>query len=137
MAIKRKEEDVVKQLSTYADGITIFSLGQSIAFTLAVGGQAELARHVQGHRCIVYAVVMFSFFIYVALVAGCHRSENRLTADPKESSIGKAIVTIRRVRFAILALAAALSLFITYSTIPKAAHSGSLTRRCTCSSLAT
>lgn len=118
MAVKRDEKDVVKQLSTYADGITVFSFVQSVAFAFAVGDKPHLAKNLEKGRWWAYGAIIMAYLVYSVLIHPCHQSEDRLTDNPENSPLAKAITLVRAARYVIVALAALLAAGITYSTTP-------------------
>ncbi len=108
MAIKRSEEEVLNQLTKYADGITVFSFGQSVALALAIGENKEIAKNIAHTPCIANLAIAISLIVYSVLIWFCHRSENSLTADAPDSAVAKAIRTTRGARYVVLILAAAI-----------------------------
>jgi hypothetical protein len=117
--IKRDEKGLLKQITTYADGITVFAALQSIGFGLAVGSPSGIAVSVHRHPIIISIIAALSLPFYVWLLSLCHKSEDELTVKPDDSCIGRAVKRIRIVRFTIVSLATTLCVAAALSAIEK------------------
>lgn len=106
--VQRNPKEVLKQLTKYADGITVFSCVQVVTFALAVGDKGNLASNIQHSRPLAYFLIAIAAAIYLGLLTLCHLSENLLTDDPKGSPIAKATNRIRFARYVIVIFATVL-----------------------------
>ena len=112
----RDASDVLKQLTTYADGITAFSFLQSLAFVFSVGGSSGVGVTVHHHPYISAGVILISLAVYLYLLVRCHRNEDRLVGVPekeKNQALGETVKETRLLRFAIVIVATLLCLGIT------------------------
>jgi hypothetical protein len=75
--MSRVNNEVAKQLATYADAIAAFSFAESIVFCLALGS-TEFVCHMKMAGLGVYGAIGVSSALYVVLVIACHAGEDRL-----------------------------------------------------------
>jgi hypothetical protein len=114
---KRTDKEILKQLVTYADGITAFSALQSVGFVLSVASGTALGGNIQRHIRLTCLGILASVVIYFILLWLCHWNENNLAEKlPKESAPAKAVKTIHVVRYCIVAIAITLSGLVAMST---------------------
>jgi hypothetical protein len=118
--VEREEKELLKQVGTYADGITAFSAVQSIGFVLSLGSGSGIATNVQKRVPIACFAIGLSLLVYCGLLFLCHWNENNLARqETTNSALRKAVTTIQSVRYVIVILAALLSTGVVLSTLLK------------------
>jgi len=87
------DEELAKQMSTYADAITAFAFVQGMAFGLVIGQGGELTTSL---NCFWYFAVLILALIngaFVFMVRQCHSAEDRLVGVPATGSDKLAILS--------------------------------------------
>jgi hypothetical protein len=109
--MNREPKEVAKQLATYADAITAFSVVQSVAFGFALAGNDLSAKMIRAPWWLVPGVCLVAYTFYAITVWRCQHAEDTLFVGSEESKKADGWAKeIRYWRIWIIVLAAALSL---------------------------
>jgi hypothetical protein len=82
----RDQRELAKQLRTYADATTAFSVIQSIAFSIALGSK-DLGENIrETNECLIPILCCVALGVYICIIAACHAGENALVGKPFSSS---------------------------------------------------
>src|SRR4029077_14232643 len=106
---KRNQNELAKQLVTYADAITAFSFVQSTAFGFALG-QCEFRESVLRVPYISSSVAGGAYLLYGYFVYKCHKGEKALLLGSQDAPVTK--IWRNRIwwhRYSVVVLATALS----------------------------
>jgi hypothetical protein len=103
----RDPKEIAKQLSTYADAITAFSFAEGVVFSLALGSD-DFKRNVLHCPEVVFAGIILSTLIYLAMVLTCHVGEDRLIGRLLETKADYWAWRVRLCRIGIIVFGAAL-----------------------------
>jgi hypothetical protein len=95
------EKELVKQLSTYADGITAFAFVQGVAFCVLCAQSVSAACAIKSKWYIAASLMVVATVVYLFLVRGCQNAEDELIGAPgeRDGKIGKVVRLVRAARF--------------------------------------
>ena len=115
---KEKEQELAKQLSTYADSFTAFSFVQGATFCFLLIQNVTVACAVRSKWSVAELCLVIAGAGYVFLLRMCHRGENNLMGVPgaRGEKIKKIIPTVRRLRYGVVAVATAGEVLIVLGT---------------------
>jgi len=101
-----KEQELAKQLSTYADGFTAFSFVQSATFGFLVAQNAAVACELRSQWVAAEASLVIAGAAYFLLLYLCERGEDKLHIPAARGKKTMSVVRmVRRVRFWIVGVA--------------------------------
>ena len=115
--------DLAKQLVTYADATTAFSLVQAIAFGLALS-QTELHNSVIRWSTYVQYLIVGAYVLYLILAALCCLGESQLLGDSKDGVTRRWRTIAWVYRLLVLSLALFISLLSITLTIKQGPLAG-------------
>jgi len=106
---KEKEQELAKQLSTYADSFTAFSFVQGATFCFLLVQNVTVACAVRSTWSVAELCLVVAGAGYVFLLRLCHRGENKLMGVPRArgEKIKTIIPMVRRIRYSVVAVATA------------------------------
>jgi hypothetical protein len=104
---QEKEQELAKQLSTYADSFTAFSFVQGATFCFLLVQNVTVACAVRSKWSVAELCLVIAGAGYVFLLRLCHRGENKLMGVPsaRGEKIKKIIPMVRRMRYGVVAVA--------------------------------
>lgn len=104
---KEKEQELAKQLSTYADSFAAFSFVQGATFCFLLVQNVTVACAVRSKWSVGELCLVIAGAGYVFLLRSCHRGENRLIGVPGErgEKIKKIVPMVRKIRYGVVAVA--------------------------------
>jgi hypothetical protein len=109
-APERAPKDILDQATKYADAITAFCVLQSITFAVTTGTAKEFAQNVANNFLLVLALLSGATILYFLSIYRCHTIEDSLLKKPdKSTDIGKAVISIRHMRYLYFFLSMLLS----------------------------
>jgi hypothetical protein len=101
-----KEQELAKQLSTYADGFTAFSFVQGAAFCVLVAQNAAVACELHLQWIVAEVCLAIAGAGYFLLLHLCKRGEDKLLIPAvRGGQIMGVVRMVRRVRFWIVGVA--------------------------------
>jgi hypothetical protein len=102
-----KEQELAKQLSTYADSFTAFSFVQGATFCFLLVQNVTVACAVRSKWGVAEACLIIGGAGYFMLLYLCHRGENRLIGVPgaRGEKIKKIVRMVRNIRYGVVAVA--------------------------------
>jgi hypothetical protein len=101
---KEKEQELAKQLSTYADSLTAFSFVQGATFCFLLIQNMTVACAIRSKWPIALVCLIIAGAGYLRLLYLCHRGENELIGVPsvRGKKIEKIVPMIRKIRYGIV-----------------------------------
>jgi hypothetical protein len=104
---KDKEQELAKQLSTYADSFTAFSFVQGATFCFLLVQNVTVACAVRSKWGVAEACLLIAGAGYSMLLYLCHRGENQLIGVPgaRGENIKKIVRMVRNIRYWVVAVA--------------------------------
>ena len=103
-----KEQELAKQLSTYADGFTTFSFVQGATFCFLVAQNAAVACELRSQWVVAEVCLAIAGVGYLLLLHLCKRGEDKLLIPAVRGvQIMGVVRMVRRLRFWIVGVATA------------------------------
>ena len=129
--MNEKEQELAKQLSTYADNFAAFSFVQGAAFCYLLVQSLPVGCTLRSHWYVAEFFLLIAGVGYYWLILRCHRGEDKLTNAPPTSHdpIGEVILMVRGIRVALVIIATLGEMAI---VIGARFFSAGLERACTC-----
>lgn len=109
-----KENELAKQLSTYADGLMAFSFVQGATFCFLLVQNVTIACAIRSQWQVTAVCLSIGGAGYLSLLYLCHRGENELIGVPgrRGQKIKKIIPMLRMIRYCVVFVATAGELLI-------------------------
>lgn len=101
------KQELAKQLRTYADNFAAFSFVQGAAFCYLLVQSLPVGCTLRSRWYIAEPLLLIAGVGYFWLLRRCHSGEDKLVGAPPEAgdTIGDVVLTVRRIRFALVIIA--------------------------------